>query len=109
MSERLTYDLLEPHIGEELLLSLDDGRQIRLELIAVTALPERSEQTRKVHGIDITIRPDPFSFDLRGPEEPELPQRMYTLRHEALGTIEELFIVPVDRDESGVVYHVVVN
>ena len=48
----------------------------------------------------------PFSIVFRGPREPVLPQRIYTFRHEKLGSFE-LFIVPIGPDDEGMRYEAV--
>ncbi len=64
------------------------------ELIDVTALPE--------HGGD-DLRRQPFSIILRSKDDFILPQRIYQLSHEKLGTVD-LFLVPVGQDKQGVQY-----
>lgn len=49
-----------------------------------------------------------FSIVFRGPSTPMLPQRMYALRHPALGGFD-LFIVPVGHDQTGLLYEAVFN
>ena len=48
----------------------------------------------------------PFSLLFRGPTEPVLTQRLYTLDHGGLGTVE-IFIVPVGPDADGMCYEAV--
>ncbi len=45
----------------------------------------------------------PFSVIFRGPAEPVLPQRIYQVSHEQLGTLD-LFLVPVGQGKKGVQY-----
>lgn len=49
-----------------------------------------------------------FSLVFRGPLQPVLPQRIYRLEHEGLGTLE-IFLVPVGPDKDGMRYEAVFN
>jgi len=49
-----------------------------------------------------------FSIFFTGPSKPVLPQRTYSLSHEAMGTFD-LFIVPVKPDSEGARYEAVFN
>jgi hypothetical protein len=46
-----------------------------------------------------------FSLEFRGPLEPQLPQATYAFERD--GATLEIFIVPVERDDSGVIYEAV--
>jgi len=48
----------------------------------------------------------PFSLLFRGPREPLLPQRIYTLEHPQTGVLE-IFLVPLGPDDTGQVYQAV--
>jgi hypothetical protein len=49
-----------------------------------------------------------FSILFRGPGNRQLPQGTYTLSHDLLGE-QDIFIVPVARDEQGISYEAVFN
>ena len=49
-----------------------------------------------------------FSIIFRGPVDRLLPQGTYTLAHDRLGA-QEIFIVPIARDEQGISYEAVFN
>ena len=49
-----------------------------------------------------------FWLLFRGPLQPQLPQRIYVLDHDALGRFD-LFIVPIERDAQGLKYQAVIN
>lgn len=55
-------------------------------------------------------RAEPFSVFFLGPRQPVLPQAIYRLEHEAMGTLE-LFLVPVGPDPKagGMLYEAVFN
>lgn len=49
-----------------------------------------------------------FTVYFRGPSEKWAPQATYPLAHERLGRME-IFLVPVERDEKGVLYEALFN
>jgi hypothetical protein len=49
-----------------------------------------------------------FSLLFRGPRQPVLPQRIYPVEHDALGSFD-LFIVPVHADAQAIRYQAVFN
>ena len=55
-----------------------------------------------------TPRQEQFSLRFRGDRAQIFPQRIYAMKHEAIGEFE-LFLVPVGRDESGTFYEAVFN
>lgn len=65
----------------------------RLELILTEVRHHREGEER------------PFSLEFRGPPEPQLPQATYAFARG--GATHEIFIVPVERDDSGVTYEAV--
>jgi hypothetical protein len=74
-----------------------DGLALDLTLIEAKALRSRAGQLR-----------EPFALLFRGPLEPVLPQRLHTVHHEALGSLE-IFLVPVGPDETGQRYEAIFN
>ena len=55
-------------------------------------------------------RAEPFSAYFLGPRSPALPQRIYTVDHDQLGTLD-LFLVPLGPDPKtgGMLYEAVFN
>lgn len=51
---------------------------------------------------------EPFSLIFRSSRPVVLPQRMYPLKHEAMGRLD-IFIVPIGRDAHGTIYQAVFN
>jgi len=49
---------------------------------------------------------EPFALLFRGPHTPILPQRMYPIDFQELGTLE-IFIVPIGPDDSGMQYEAI--
>ena len=53
-------------------------------------------------------RSQPFSLYFRGPYPPVLPQQIYRLEHDRMGTLE-IFLVPIGPDAQGMRYEAVFN
>jgi uncharacterized protein DUF6916 len=53
-------------------------------------------------------RQEQFSLRFRGDREKVFPQRIYPMKHDAIGELE-LFLVPIARDDSGTFYEAVFN
>lgn len=51
---------------------------------------------------------DPFTLTFRSTSPVALPQRIYRMNNEAMGTLD-IFIVPIGRDVSGILYEAVFN
>lgn len=96
----LTIDTIEPHVGTTFEVSLDGGATTSLKLDA--ALPYETRQRRQ----KVQPRRQPFSLYLLGDQSLVLPQGMYTLRSDAL-TLENVFIVPIGRDDEATEYEAV--
>lgn len=71
-------------------LRLNDTKAIELEL---TELQEGESYPGQ----------EQFSLMFKGPAEVYLPQSIYPLEHEEMGTIE-LFLVPIGREPDGFIY-----
>ncbi len=50
----------------------------------------------------------PFSIFFRGPKDRNLPQGIYKVEHDKMGTVE-LFLVPIMPDKNGNLYEAVFN
>lgn len=108
MLDELTLDHFSKRVGETFRLLLGPERALAFELVEARSLPGRplaSPAWRKPALPD--RQREPFSIVFRGPHSPALAQRMYTLVHEQMGTIEGLFLVPIDADEQGRYYEAV--
>ena len=55
-----------------------------------------------------TPRQEQFSLRFRGDRSQVFPQRIYPMKHEAIGDFD-LFLVPIGRDDSGTFYEAVFN
>jgi hypothetical protein len=93
----LTASHFQRHMGSSFRLRADDV--VDFELLEVDEVGVGSGATPQ------TARAQ-FSIVFLGPREPVLPQRIYRLEHEELGTLD-LFLVPIGRDDAGVRYEAV--
>ena len=96
MVEDFTIETFAGRVGEPFRVQPDSGDALEAELVEATQLaPPREAGARA-----------PFSLVFRGPAEPLLPQRIYTVEHDELGAFE-IFVVPIGRDEAGTSYEAV--
>jgi len=94
MLDTLNYEELAAQVNTKFLLT-ETTEPIELVLI------EATEQ-------QITTRQEVFSLIFLGPKDLLLPQRMYQLAHDQLGS-GRLFLVPIGQNEEGVRYEAVFN
>jgi hypothetical protein len=99
MIERFTLATFAPLVGDRFELVVDGSEAIDLTL---AELDEPHRRSRAEAGAGRS----PFSIVFRGPLEPVLPQRIYDLRHERLGSFE-LFIVPIGPEDGAMRYEAV--
>jgi hypothetical protein len=93
----LTGSYFRRHVGSSFRLRADDV--VDVELIEVDEVAVGS-------GAPPQTARAPFSIVFLGPREPVLPQRIYRLEHDELGTLD-LFLVPIARGDAGVRYEAV--
>src|SRR5262249_7446552 len=96
MLESLTVDTFTTRIGERFRLLADAGTTLTVELIDATTLGSSGSARGRT----------PFSLLFRGPMTPVLPQRIYRLDHETLGSLD-LFLVPIGPRDGGMVYEAI--
>lgn len=96
MLEHLTRESLAAQLNTKFRVAVDAEKTVELELVEVQA-----------HG-DVAGQTGRFSAFFRGPLEYYLPQSIYRLEHESLGT-SEIFIVPINRNNAGFYYEAVFN
>ena len=90
-----THELFNEVVGDSFSIDADDVKS--LELASVEVKPSQEGANRK-----------PFVLTFKGPVEVLLPQSIYVLEHKTLGQLE-IFLVPVDQDDSHVFYEAVFN
>ena len=94
--EGLTSEDFAPHAGSRFLLRSEGAAEpLPLELVEVTP---GGRGVRPGHRA--------FSLVFRGPRGLYLPQRIYRLEHDALGTLD-LFLVSIAPDDQGSCYEAV--
>jgi hypothetical protein len=97
MLESFTIATVTPHVGDAFLLRASPEIALPLTLTSATgAGPVPDDAARRV----------PFALLFHGPQTPILPQRIYRLEHDALGTFD-LFLVPLGPDARGMRYEAV--
>lgn len=99
MSTNFTQKEFSDHLNTKFSLDLDGQGEMTLELFEVEGYPKTPEEQQKM---------ERFSLLFRGPRDPQLPQRLYSFKHDQLGQLD-LFIVPISRSESASVYEAVFN
>jgi hypothetical protein len=99
MAASLTEKEFLQHVNTKFHARLDADGGVDLELIEVKGyMSKHVEQTRM----------ERFSAFFDGPGDLQLPQGLYSLRHEQMGEFE-IFLVPIARNESGFRYEAVFN
>ncbi|HEV2147820.1 MAG TPA: hypothetical protein VGR37_10490 [Longimicrobiaceae bacterium] len=83
MIETFTHETFAGHVGEPFRIHADDGSSIEARLASARTWGSGSDGHRV-----------PFTLTFHGPLSPVLPQRIYRLQHDGIGTFE-LFLVPV--------------
>jgi hypothetical protein len=93
--EKFTLDTFTPHLNS--IFRIKEGDTVVLELQLVEA-----------KDVGTTSRQIQFSIIFRGPQNLYLPQSIYNLEHDRLGTFD-LFLVPIKRDQEGTHYEAIFN
>jgi hypothetical protein len=101
MLESITLETFRPRVGETFRLDLDG--QAALDFVLESALEAPVTGWQPPGAVEARR---PFSLVFVGPPTVVLPQRIYRLEHDRLGTLE-IFIVPVGRTAEGVRYEAV--
>ncbi len=99
MSVSLTEANFAQHLNTSFRVHVAAPRPFELELVEVKG---RENQAGEQDGMER------FSIFFRGPADIYMPQSIYTLEHEQMGTFD-LFLVPIARDTSSHHYEAVFN
>ena len=97
--ESLSHEQFASRLGSHFTLSDDDMPSIDLRLIEVQPLQK--------HG-GLPESRTPFSLLFKAASQQVFPQRLYHLRHDAMGELP-IFLVPIGRDAEGVTYEAIFN
>ncbi len=104
MLDKLTKESFSEHLNQRFQMQVDEATSVEIELVEVKALTPAP----KASGFPkVKLREAPFSIVFRGPHQPVYRQRMYTIKHHEMGTIEGLFLVPLGGDQDGMYYQAV--
>lgn len=95
MAEEFEHARFLENLNTKFRLSLAEGASAELELAEVSDLKTGPGQ-------------EWFSIVLRGGSEQILPQRIYQVESEAMGSME-IFMVPIRKTDEGVFYEAVFN
>ena len=111
MLESLTLADFSDHVQTAFRIAFESGESFDLELIRAEALGGGQQQQGPPSGSERLGRPGgAFSLMFRGPLRPILPQQIYRMVHDVMGTLE-IFIVPIgtEGDPQGMHYQAVFN
>ena len=98
MPADLTEKEFSKHVNTKFRAGLDDGA-VDLELVVVKGYLARPDDHEGM---------ERFSIFFTGPAKPFLPQKTYSLSHDAMGTFD-IFLVPIQPDGEGFRYEAVFN
>lgn len=93
--ETLTIDAFESRVGERFRIRAQPDSELEAELIEARALGKGGRDRRA-----------PFTLSFRTPQLAVLPQRIYEVAHDQMGSYE-IFLVPVGPDGKGMVYEAI--
>jgi len=102
MLEDLTREIFAECLGTTFRIHYGAASPLEVELIEATALPGQPREN-----IPLPNR-QPFSLVFRGSKDGCLPQMMYPVEHDKLGTMD-LFLVPIFPDQAGYRYEAIFN
>ena len=97
MLQDLTHASFEEHLNTPFRVHF--GGEAPLEVVLYQV------RLHEAHG---GPRKQPFSLYFQGPRQPVLPQQIYRLEHEKMGTME-IFLVPIGPEGQGMGYEAVFN
>lgn len=98
MLETFTIDTFAPHLGDRFTTGDGDEALLTLTLEGATPLGSGTAAPNTTRA--------PFSLVFLGPPTPILPQQIYRLSHETIGTFD-LFLVPIGRAAGGIRYEAI--
>ena len=102
MLEQLTQATFEAQLNKTFMLDLDGQGSLPLTLTIVKALGTIQYPSN-------APRREAFSLTFQAPHLPALPQRIYQLHNEEIGTLDMIFLVPVAQDKTGRYYEAIFN
>jgi hypothetical protein len=97
MLEAFTISTFSKHKGEKFFIHTESEDTLEAELTEVTSRGSGNVPEGKR---------EPFSLLFNSPGDTVLPQKIYRIEHDGIGTFD-LFLVPIHKDEHGVQYEAV--
>ena len=94
MLESLTAEVFSGRIGDRFRLQVTPVTTIAVELLEATVLGAPAKGRA------------PFSLLFRGPMTPILPQRIYRIDHDTMGSLD-IFLVPTGPRDGGMAYEAI--
>lgn len=101
MLETFTVQTFIPHLNSKFHVFLNVSQWVEMELIEANELSEASRG-----GTPEEPGRMPFALLFRSPGEVYLPQRIYSMKHNEIGSFE-LFLVPIGPDGEGMRYEAI--
>ncbi|HKX28050.1 MAG TPA: hypothetical protein VJ302_10180 [Blastocatellia bacterium] len=95
MLDILHYKDFAPHVNTNFRIQINPGRTLEIELI-------------KVEDRSCSPRQELFILTFRAPSNTPPLQQLFQMSHHSLGT-GIMFLVPISRDEDGLIYEAVFN
>ena len=95
MLEELRYDTFAEHLNSQFRIHNGVANPVSVELVEANQAGSPPDY-------------EAFSIIFRGPSDTFLPQGMYRVDHDEIGTFE-LFIVPIRQDKDGFYYEACFN
>lgn len=95
MLETLTKETWEAYLEQSFDIDADSQQPLQIRLTEVSGYGRRLGAQREA-----------YSLMFRGPAQPVLMQRIYTVRHEKMGPLA-IFLVPIGPDVQGMRYEAV--
>jgi hypothetical protein len=93
--ENLTVDVFASRVGQRFRIRARPGGELEAELIEACALGRAAHDRRA-----------PFTLSFRTRELAPLPQRIYEVAHDEIGSYD-IFLVPIGPDGKGMVYEAI--
>ena len=106
MLDKLTSEDFFPLIDQEFTIQAEASEPFKVKLITVTDLGSETPGSADPSGGREGRRP--FSIVFRGQPDPVLPQRIYQIENQSLGSLS-IFLVPIGPDQEGMLYEAVFN
>ena len=100
--EHLTIESFAGRVGERFRIRLPPTLTLDTTLVEARPLGPAPK------GLTGRTKRAPFALLFRGPGEPLLPQRIYTVEHDAMGALD-IFMVPVGRERDALLYEAIFN